>query len=215
MNKIIIYLTISDILILSAFGLIAPIFAIFLKEGILGGSIAAAGLASTIFLLVKSLVQLPLSIYIDTKKGKLGFLLFGTFLIVLVPIIYAFSPSINFIFVAQGIYGLGAAMAYPAWYSLFTMHLDRKHRGFEYSIWATSVGLGTALTAYLGAKIAEVSGFKVLFFAVAFFSFIGLVILLFLSKKFLKEIDKTEGTFMKEIKNIPFFHLNHVKNIHK
>jgi len=199
MNKIIIYLTISDILILSAFGLIAPIFAIFMNTGITGGSIAAAGLASTIFFLVKSITQLPLSMYIDSRKGKLGFLLFGSFLIVLVPIIYAFSPNVKFIFIAQGIYGLGAAMAYPAWYSLFTMHLDRKHRGLEYSVWSTGVGLGIALTAYLGAKFVEISSFKILFFIVAGLSFLGLIVLLFLSKRFLKDISKTEDLFMKEI----------------
>jgi len=52
-------------------------------------------------------------------------------------------------------------MAYPAWYSLFTMHLDRKHRGFEYSLWSTSVGIGTAITAYLGFSVNN-SEYKVM-----------------------------------------------------
>lgn len=199
MNKIIIYLTLSDILILSAFGLISPIFAIFLNQGITGGSITAAGLASTIFFLVKSVVQLPLSIYIDKKRGKIAFLLIGTLLIVLVPLMYAISPNIKFIFLTQALYGLGAAMAYPAWYSLFTMHLDKKHRGFEYSIWATGVGFGTALTAYLGAIFANAFGFRNLFILVSIVSFLGLLVLLFLSKKFLKDIKKTENAFIKGV----------------
>ena len=193
MNKVIILLIISDILILSAFGLISPIFAIFLNEGITGGSIVAAGLASTIFFLVKSAVQLPLSMYLDKKKDKLAFLLIGTFLIIAVPFLYAFSPNINFIYIIQAIYGLGAAMAYPAWYSLFTMHLDSKHRGFEYSIWSTGVGIGAALTAYLGAEVAKNFGFKTLFFVVGTVSFIGLVVLFFLSKKYLKEVREVEN----------------------
>lgn len=189
MNKVIWYLIISDILILSAFGLMSPIFAIFLNEGISGGSIIAAGAASTIFFLVKSIVQLPLSIYLDKKRSKLGFLLVGTLLVVLVPFAYAFSPSISFIFAAQVIYALGAAMAYPAWFSLFTMYLDKKHRGLEWSLWSTGVGLGTALTAYLGAIVAKNLGFKTLFFMVGIVSLIGMIVLLFLSKKFLKQIE--------------------------
>ncbi len=189
MNKVIWLLVISDILILSGFGLIAPIFAIFLSSGISGGSIVAAGTAATIFFLVKSIVQLPLSMYLDKKRSKLGFLWAGTFLIVLVPFLYAFSPSIKFIFFAQVIYALGAAMAYPAWFSLFTMHLDKKHRSLEWSVWSTSVGIGTAIAAYLGALAVRAWSFKTLFFIVGFISLIGMINLLFLSKKFLKDME--------------------------
>ena len=211
MNKVIIYLILSDVLILSAFGLIAPIFAIFLDQGISGGSIAAAGLASAIFLLTKSVVQLPLSLYLDKKKGKMTFLIVGTLLIVIVPIFYAISPNINFIFWAQGIYGLGAAMAYPAWYSLFTMHLDRKHRGFEYSLWATSVGIATAITAFLGARGVEMLGFRNLFYIVSGIGFVGLVILISLTGKFLKDIRKTERAFVNKFKCLWCFPHAHTK----
>lgn len=193
MKRVIILLIISDILILSAFGLVTPIFAIFLKEGISGGSILAAGIASTIFLLVKSVCQLPFSLYIDTKRSKLRFLLFGTLLISAVPFVYAFSPNVSWIFFAQGIYGLGAALAYPTWFSLFTMHLDRKHRGFEWSLWSTGVGLGAALTAFLGAIIARSLGFQVLFFIVGFCSLAGMFVLFFLSKRYLKKVRGLRG----------------------
>ena len=192
MKSVIIFLIISDILILSAFGLINPIFGIFLKEGITGGSIAAAGIASTIFFLVKSVIQLPLSYYIDKKRNKLGFLFFGTLIVVLVPLFYAFSPNIKFIFISQAVYGIGAAMAYPAWFSLFTMHLDRKHRGLEWSIWSTGVGIGIAITGYTGAKIAELWGFKNLFFVVSAVSFVGMLVLFFISKRYLKDVEKVE-----------------------
>lgn len=210
MNKIIIYLIISDILILSAFGLISPIFAIYLNDG-LGGGIAAAGLASTIYFLVKSLVQLPLSMYIDKKRSKLGFLIGGTLLIVAVPLMYAFSPNVKYIFLTQALYGIGSAMAYPAWYSLFTMHLDKSHRGLEYSLWATGVGIGTALTAYLGAKFAEVWGFHNLFLLVAGVSFVGLIVLFFLSNRFLRDIRKTEQGFFNKVRCLWCFPHSHAK----
>lgn len=188
MNKVIWLLVISDILILSAFGLITPIFAIFLNEGIAGGSITAAGIASTIFFLVKSITQIPLSIYIDSRRSKLGCLWFGTLLIVAVPFIYAFATHIKFIYVAEAVYGLGAAMAYPAWFSLFTKYVDRKHTGFEWSVWSTGVGLGAALTAYLGAIVAKSYGFDILFYTVGFVSLTGMITLLFLSNKHLDNV---------------------------
>lgn len=196
MNKVIWILIISDILILSAFGLIQPIFAIFLSEGIAGGSLAAAGLASTIFFLVKSSVQLPLSFYVDKKRDKLVFLFIGTFLVAVIPLLYAFSPNIKFIFISQAVFGIGTAMAYPAWYCLFVSHLDKKHRGLEYSIWSTGVGIGVAITAYLGALAAKSFGFKNLFFIVGAVSLAGMVVLLFLSRRFLKDVEGIETYLM-------------------
>src|SRR3989338_7624682 len=113
MNKKLLLLILSDVLILSSFGLIAPIFALFITDNISGGSIVSAGLATTIFFVVKSTVQLPLSKYfIDKEKHKTRSLLIGTFLIITVHFIYFFAKHVNTIFIAQAVYGLGAALAY-------------------------------------------------------------------------------------------------------
>ena len=183
MNKKLLLLILSDVLILSSFGLIGPIFAIFIIENLAGGTIVAAGLSTTIFLVVKSVVQLPLSRYfIDKEKHKTRALLLGTFLIISVPFIYFFAKSVYAIFAAQAVYGLGAAMAYPAWFTLFTNYIDKKHKGFEYTLWSTGVGAGTAVAAYLGASIANTIGFRTLFFIVGFIAFLGFLNLIILDR---------------------------------
>jgi len=183
MNNKLKLLILSDILIISSFGLIAPIFAIFIDGGIEGGSLVSAGLATTIFLVVKSSAQLPLSKYlIDKEKHKTRLLVLGTFLIITVPFIYVFAEHVNTIFVAQAIYGLGTAFAYPAWFSLFITYINKKHKGFEYAIYSTSVGLGMALSAFLGAKIAETFGFKPLFIFVGAIAFLGFLLLIVLDR---------------------------------
>lgn len=183
MNKRFLLLILSDILILSSFGLIGPIFAIFIIDNLEGGTIVAAGLSTTIFLVVKSVAQLPLSkFFIDKEKHKTRALLLGTFLIIVVPFIYFFAKSVYAIFVAQAIYGLGAALAYPAWFSLFTTYMDKRHKGFEYTLWSTGVGVGTAITAFSGAKIAQILGFKALFFVVGLIALMGFVLLIILDR---------------------------------
>src|SRR3989304_977797 len=183
MNKKLLLLILSDILILSSFGLIGPIFAIFIIENLEGGSVVAAGLSTTIFLVVKSVVQMPLSRYfIDKEKHKTHSLLLGTLLILSVPFIYFSAKSVNTIFIAQAVYGLGAAMAYPAWFSLFTTYIDSKHKGFEYTLWSTGVGLGAAAAAFFGAKIADVLGFRPLFFVVGVIAFLGFLLLIVLDR---------------------------------
>jgi MFS family permease len=181
LNPKLLLLILSDILILSSFGLIGPIFAIFIMDGVDGGNLVTAGLATTIFLVVKSCVQLPLSrFFIDKEKHKTHSLLLGTLLIISIPFLYAAAKDISTIFIAQAIYGLGAAMAYPAWFSLFTTYMDKKHKGFEYTLWSTGVGIGCAITAYLGAEVAELVGFKYLFFLVGAIAVLGFLLLIIL-----------------------------------
>ena len=182
MNKKILLLILSDILILSSFGLIAPIFAIFLI-GIEGGTILTAGMATGIFLIVRSTAQFPLSKFlIDKHKHKSRLLLIGTSLIVLVPFIYILASNVYVIFIAQVIYGLGTAFAYPSWFSLFTIYMDKRHRGFEYSFWSAGVGVGGAIAAFLGASVAESFGFISLFFVVGSIALLGFFILIFLDR---------------------------------
>ena len=191
MNKKLLLLILSDVLILSSFGLLAPIFAIFIIGNIEGGSIVAAGLATTIFLVVKCTVQLPLSKYfVDKEKHKTRSLLIGTFLIITVPFIYIFATHVNTIYIAQAVYGLGAALAYPAWFSLFTAYIDKKHKGFEYTLWSTGVGIGSAIAAFFGAKIAELLGFKTLFFFVGVIAFLGFLLLIVLDRIEMKKKSK-------------------------
>ena len=88
-NPKLLLLIFSDILILSSFGLIGPIFAVFITNNLVGGTLVTAGLATTIFLVVKSVIQMPLSRYfIDKEKHKTHSLLVGTLMIISVPFIY-------------------------------------------------------------------------------------------------------------------------------
>ncbi len=193
MNKKLLMLIFSDLFILSGFGLISPIFAVYLNTSLIGGSLVAIGLATTIFLVVKSAVQLPLSKYfIDKHDHKAVFIVIGTILIVSVPFIYMFAKNITTIYIAQAIYGLGAALDYPAWFSLFVLYMDKKHRGYEYTVYTTLIGVGTAIAAYFGAQIAALLGFKTLFLIVGIASFVGL---LFLIALYQMELHKARSGF--------------------
>jgi len=186
MNKTLRLLIISDIFIFSGFGLIAPILAIFIKDNLVGGTIFAAGIASTIYLLVHSVLQIIFS-YKFTPKDRIWMLWVGTALIALVPFGYIFSTSIYHLYAVQFIYGLGAAFAYPTWSSLFTSNLEKGKRGFQWSIYSSSVGIGTAITAGVGAWLAEKTNFQVVFIFTGILSIIGLIYLFRLDKRILRK----------------------------
>jgi len=170
---------ISDVLILTSFGLIDPILAIFFKENLIGGSIFIAGLAGMTFLLVKSAIQLPFSKWVDhsSYKKRLKWLIAGSFLIAIVPLIYIFAKHVRMIFIAQIIHGIGSGLAYPTWLGLWVTHLDKKQESFEWSMYSTITGLGAAFTAAVGAAIAEYIGFNYTFMFVGGISLIGCFVL--------------------------------------
>jgi len=173
---------ISDIFVVTGFGLFEPIFAIFINDNIIGGSIFAAGLASTIFIVVKSVLQLPIARYVDSHDHKMKLLIAGVFFISLVPFIYIFSDHIYMIYLAQVVYGIGAAFATPTWLGIWSTHLDKKKEAFEWSVYSTCVGLGGAASATIGAAISEFISFKITFLIVGCLSLLGMFILFALEK---------------------------------
>jgi len=187
MNRTLKLLIISDIFVISGFGLISPILAIFIKDNLVGGTIFAAGIASTIFLITHSILQIFFS-YKFNPKDRLWMLRLGTFFILLVPFGYIFSTHIYHIYAVEFIYGIGAAFAYPSWSSFFTSNLEKGKRGFQYSLYSSSVGIGTAITAGIGAWVAEKIGFQWVFGLTGLFAIVGFLILFKLEKKILRKI---------------------------
>lgn len=186
MNKTLRLLILSDIFVFSGFGLVSPILAIFIKDNLVGGTILAAGIASAIFLITHSIFQIAFA-YFFNPKDRLWMLRLGTFLIMLVPFGYIFSRSIYHLYAVQFIYGLGASFSYPAWYSLFTVNLEKGKNGLQWSIYSSAVGISTAATAAIGAWLAGSIGFKAVFALTGFLAVFGLLTLFRLEKKVLKK----------------------------
>jgi MFS family permease len=187
MDKTLLALILSDIFVFTGFGLISPILAIFIKENLMGGTIVAAGIASAIFIIVHASLQIVFA-KVFNPKDRLWMLWLGTCLIALVPFGYVLARTINHIYIIQIIYGIGAGFSYPAWYSLFSSHLEKGRRGLQWAIYNSGVGVGTAITAFVGGFLASKIGFTPVFLLTGAFAVAGLVILFGLEKKALKKI---------------------------
>ncbi|PIN99806.1 hypothetical protein COT72_04425 [archaeon CG10_big_fil_rev_8_21_14_0_10_43_11] len=178
MNLVILLLMMSDFFILSGFGLMTPILAIFIKDNIIGGTIFAAGFASTLFFVVKNIIQLPFSRFIDSHDHDTIWLMLGSIIIVAIPLLYIFADHIWMIYMLQVLYGVGVALAYPAWIALWVTHLDKNHESFEWSSYSALIGFGIAITGIIGAAIADYIGFKYTFMLASAVSFFGLIFIM-------------------------------------
>jgi MFS transporter, DHA1 family, multidrug resistance protein len=187
MHKTLKLLTISDIFVFTGFGLISPILAIFIKDNLIGGTLLAAGISSAIFLIVHALLQILFADIFSAKDRK-WMLILGTALIALVPFGYIFATSVWHIYIIQFIYGVGAGFAYPSWYSLFTSNIDRKQGGYQWSVYNSSISIGTAISAAAGAWLAGIIGFRLVFLITGSIAVVGLLILFRLDKNVNKKV---------------------------
>jgi MFS family permease len=190
MNRTLKLLITSDALVFTGFGLIAPILAVYINTNITGGTIAAIGLMSTIFLISKTIFQL-LFAKVFQPKHRFYMVWLGTFLIACVPIVYLLASHMWHFYIAQFLYGVGGGLAYPAWFSLFASNLTKGKQGLEWSIYSGSVGVGAGVAAFIGSFVATHFGFPLTFLLAGVISLAGMIILLGLERENLKVSKKS------------------------
>lgn len=191
MNRILKLLIAADTLLWSGLGLISPILAIYVKDHLIGGSLTVVGIAAMIFLVTRVTLQLIFS-KIFNPKDRFWMVVFGTFLIAFVPFLYMLSKNIWHLFLAQIIYGFGAGLSFPAWFSLFASNLTKGREGTEWSIYSAWVGISTGVSAFLGSWVASLFGFGFTFFIAGIFAISGMLVLLRLQKEKIEKISRHE-----------------------
>ncbi len=183
-NPVIKILTMSDVAFMSGLGMVAPIFAIYVTDQINAG-IEAVGIATTIYLLTKSVGQLFVAEIIDRIKGERDdywSVVIGSVFIGLVPIAYIFVESATQLYVVQFVYGLASAFTFPSWMAIFTRHIDKNREGIEWGMYYTLTDLMGAVSAALGGFFVVQIGFDKLFVLVSVLSLIGAFYLFLISR---------------------------------
>ena len=190
LNKTIKTLIFSDFLLHSGWGLIGPIFAIFITQQIQGGNLVAVGFIAATYWFVKSAVQPFIAHFLDVKKGEgddFKFLIWGLFLANLVPFGYIFVTQLWHIFLLEIIRGLCMACVVPSWSGIFTRHIDKGWEAFSWSIESTGIGFAAAFAAAFGGLLASFLGFKIVFVLVGVFGLISSSLLLLIRNQLFSE----------------------------
>lgn len=179
-NKVVKILILSDVLMMGGFGLLSPIFAVYVTDTIKGGTVEVVGIASTIYLLVKSIGQLFAAEIIDRIKGELDdfwSMFIGSLVMCGLYIAYLFIKTPAHLYIVQFFLGLSTAFTFPSWMAIYTRHVDKQHEGKEWGMYYTLTDLASAGTAAVGGAIAYSLGFKPLFLIVAVVGLMGSTVL--------------------------------------
>jgi len=181
LNKVIKTLIISDFLLQSGWGLVGPIFAIFVLRQIEEGTVVAVGFIAATYWFVKSVAQPFIARFVDVKKGEADdfkFLFYGLLFANLVPLGYLFSTQLWQIFLLEIIRGLCMAFVVPGWAGIFIKHIDKGWEALSWSADSTGIGFAAAFAAAFGGMIAASLGFRAVFILITVFGLFSTLILL-------------------------------------
>jgi MFS family permease len=180
-GRLVKFFVISDFFLLAGWGFIDPVFSVFIVEKIAGGTLITVGIAAAIYWILKSIVQIPISKYLDRTPGEKddfmalvgGLLLAGfsaaSFTLVKTPTELYFVEALHAI--AFAFYG-------AAWPAIFSRHLDKDRFAFDWSLDSVTVGVASGITGLLGGIIAETWGYTAVFMSAGVLSFIAAFVLI-------------------------------------
>lgn len=184
-NRVVKHLVFSDFLLNFAFGLLAPIFAIFILRNIEGSTLRVVGLATTFYWIARTTTTVPLSKFLDRTDGERDefyFMMAGTFIMSSIPLFFLLAKVPWHIYLIQFISGLANSMAVPSWRILFTDHLDRGSTGYEWSLEDIAIGISVGISAYLGSILADKFGFPLVFIFLSMLGYLGTMMLVPISR---------------------------------
>lgn len=186
-----------DFVINSAWGLLGPVFAIFLLEKIAIGNVAEgakiAGFATLFYWITKSVLQIPIGQYLDKNHGEIDdfwFFVIGTFIVALVPLGFLLSIYPWHIYLFQTLHAVGMSMIIPSSYAIFIRHTDKGKEAYESSLDSTFFGIGAGITGAIGGIMAGYIGFTVIFLLISFFSFVSIFFIFWVRKDMLPKVPR-------------------------
>ncbi len=175
-NTVVRMMIISDTVWMGALGFLGPIFALFIVGYIEGGSAEVAGVAASIYLITKSIFQIPIAAIIDHIAGEVDdfWLMFiGSIASALVPLLYLIIHTPMQLYAVQFIYGLLVAATFPSYMAIISRHMDKQKEGSEWGIYFTLTDFSSAIAASIGGVVAAQSGFHSLIIIVVVVSLMG------------------------------------------
>lgn len=171
-----------DLMVNSAWGLLGPIFSIFLLQNVASGDIAlgakVAGFSTLAYWITKAVLQIPIGNYLDKNHGEIDdfwFFVIGSMLTGLVPLGFLFSFEPWHIYVLQIFHAVGMSMVIPSSYAIFIRHTDKGHEAYESSLDSTLLGIGAGVAGAIGGVAAGYIGFKYIFLLTSIFTFISVI----------------------------------------
>ncbi len=175
-NRLVKYFVLNDIVLNAGWGMINPVFAVFIIKNIQGATIVTVGVSASIYWILKSILQIPISKFLDKTDGEKDdfyALVLGLMITAISAFLFILANKIWQLYLVQALQSLGFALYFVAWPAIFSRHLDKDKVAFDWALDSSSVGFAAGSAGFFGAIIASTLGFEAVFILVAIFSAIS------------------------------------------
>ncbi len=180
----------ADMLLFGGWGLIDPLFSVFLVNKIAGATLVTVGILAAIHWFLKSSIQIPIATFLDKSDGERAdfYALLASLVIVgAAAFLLTSATRVWHVYLIQVLKAIGFGLYVPAWSSLFSHHLDKGHYSLDWSLDSTAVGYAMGVTGLLGGILVTWLGYNVLFVAVGILCFLAAALFLTLPQLVLPE----------------------------
>lgn len=195
-GRVIKFFIISDLIFFGGWGLVQPIFAVFILENIAGATVVTVGTLAAIFWIVKSLLQLPLARYLDRTPGEKDdfyALVSGLFLASISAFLFVLAKEVWHLYIIEALHSVALALYVVAWSPIFSRHLDGGKVSFDWALDSSAVGISSGVAGFVGGIVASAFGFEAVFVMVALLSAASAMILLLVPDLVLPQLKQAEA----------------------
>ncbi|MDD4382293.1 MAG: MFS transporter [Candidatus Dojkabacteria bacterium] len=164
MNKVVLFLTLSDVFTWGPFFIISALSGIYLSNRLGAGTVEFVGVGTAIYFLTRAITQIPIGSITDRIKKDRDELIILIVGILLMGLPYIFYPLITkdyHYYILQFIFGLGVSLNLSNWRKLFAMNVDKGREGRQYGFYETIISICTVI---LSATIGLVANLGDIYF---------------------------------------------------
>lgn len=180
-NRVIRSFIVVDLLLWGGWGLVSPVFALFVVDRIAGATAATVGVAVAAYWVVRSLIQVPTAVFLDRHEGEKDdflTLLAGLILAGFTAMAFPLVTSVAGLLSVALLQGVAFGLYIPAWSAIFSRHLDKEHYAFDWSLDNTTLGIASGVAAAAGGVAVNLFGFNAIFIFAGVLSFASALVLL-------------------------------------
>lgn len=159
LNRVIIYLTLSDVFSWGTYSIIGALTGLYLSSKLGQDTIQFVGIGTAIYFFTRAIFQIPIGHITDRikkDKDEIYLLILGTILMGIPFLFYAqISQPVHY-YILQFLFGLGVALNVTNWRKLFALNIDGGREGRQYAAYDTVMSICTGLISIIGGLIANI-----------------------------------------------------------
>jgi MFS family permease len=157
-NRIVIYLSLSDVFSWGAFTVISILSGIYLSDKLGVDTLKFLGIGTSIYFFTRAAFQIPIGLITDKYKKDRDEILILFVGVLLMGMPYLFYPYIETplqYFILQFIFGLGVSLNVTNWRKLFALNIDGGKEGIQYGIYDLIMSVSAGLLSIVAGTIAN------------------------------------------------------------